>query len=302
MNSKTFVLCISMALPLLVAVEAFVGNTANMYPNVPTRVSALQETATTNDNDGKLKDGVVVNNPRKEGLAFMLDDGTRKSHSMAENSAFVSGFFKGLASRESYSNLVASLYFVYIAMEGAMDNTTYENIQIMDDRSLRRVDSLEQDLQYLLGDNWKSHIQPSPATKAYVNRINEIAQLSNDDYNGNNSKSYLLLAHLYTRYLGDLFGGQMMGGMATRSLQLEGTNGVAFYNFDDIPSVTNFITVWYQKLNELDLTDQQKQEIVDEANYVFSLNIGILQELDGSPLKAMWTLAINTLKKKISFL
>lgn len=47
----------------------------------------------------------VVSNPRKEGLALMLDDGTRKSHSMAENTAFVSGFFKGIATKESFSNL-----------------------------------------------------------------------------------------------------------------------------------------------------------------------------------------------------
>lgn len=55
------------------------------------------------------KDDVVevesVTNPRKEGLALMLDDGTRKSHSMAENTAFVSGFFKGIATKESFSNL-----------------------------------------------------------------------------------------------------------------------------------------------------------------------------------------------------
>ena len=47
----------------------------------------------------------VVSNPRKEGLALMLDDGTRKSHSMAENTAFVSGFFKGIATKESFANL-----------------------------------------------------------------------------------------------------------------------------------------------------------------------------------------------------
>ena len=35
---------------------------------------------------------------RQSGLAFMLDDGTRKSHSMAENSAFVSGFFRRVSS------------------------------------------------------------------------------------------------------------------------------------------------------------------------------------------------------------
>jgi len=39
------------------------------------------------------------------------------------------------------------------------------------------------------------------------------------------------------RYLGDLFGGQMMSGMATKSLGLEQGNGVAFYRFTGIPDV-----------------------------------------------------------------
>ena len=41
----------------------------------------------------------------------------------------------------------------------------------------------------------------------------------------------------YSRYLGDLFGGQMMSGMATKSLGLEQGKGVAFYKFQDISDV-----------------------------------------------------------------
>jgi heme oxygenase len=91
----------------------------------------------------------------------------------------------------------------------------------------------------------------------------------------------------------------MMGGMATRSLDLENGKGVAFYNFEEIPNAKDFITDWYQKLNDLDLSAQQKQEIVDEANFVFDLNIGILQELDGSPLRTLWTLTLNSLKSRL---
>jgi len=47
------------------------------------------------------------------------------------------------------------------------------------------------------------------------------------------------------------------------------------------------------------LTEQEKQEIVDEANFCFGLNIAIFEELEGSPFKAMWTLAMNSLKLKL---
>ena len=66
---------------------------------------------------------------------------------------------------------------------------------------------------------WLSQIKLSPAAKVYVARVQEVAA----------TKPYLLVAHQYTRYLGDLFGGQMMGGMASRSLDLANGDGTAFY-------------------------------------------------------------------------
>eukprot|EP00984_Skeletonema_dohrnii_P003375 scaffold1138_cov99-Skeletonema_dohrnii-CCMP3373.AAC.1 len=227
-------------------------------------------------------------NPRLAGLALMLDDGTRKSHSMAQNSQFVSGFFAGLADRESYRALITSLYFVYEAMEDAMEKSMDEGVKALDYPTLRRSESLKKDMDFFYGEKWQDDIRPSPAAKAYVARINEIAE----------TKPYLMVAHQYTRYLGDLFGGQMMSGMARRSLSLENGDGTAFYTFDDIPSAKDFITEWYTSLNALDLTQQQKEDIVDEANLVFALNIDVLQELTGSPLKAMLTLAVNSLKEK----
>ena len=138
---------------------------------------------------------------------------------------------------------------------------------------------------------WPSQIQPSPAAKAYVARVQNAAA----------TKPYLLIAHQYTRYLGDLFEGQMMGGMASRSLNLENGDGTAFYIFDDIPSAKDFITEWYTRLNGLELTDEQRGEIVDEANRVFDLNINLLQELEGSAFNAVLMLTINSLKSKLGF-
>jgi hypothetical protein len=42
---------------------------------------------------------------RGSGLALALDDGTRKSHSVAENTAFVTGFFRGIATKQSFGQL-----------------------------------------------------------------------------------------------------------------------------------------------------------------------------------------------------
>merc|ERR1712032_273123 len=90
-------------------------------------------------------------NARLSGMALMLDDGTRKSHSVAESTQFVTGFFKGLADKDSYRALITSLYFVYAAMEKAMDNTIEERVKDLDYEHLRRLTSLERDMDFFYG-------------------------------------------------------------------------------------------------------------------------------------------------------
>ena len=228
-------------------------------------------------------------NPRTFGLALELDDGTRKSHSLAENTQFVSGFFKGLSNKESFARLVESLYYVYEAMENVMDNTDDINVKSLDFPSLRRLAELEKDMSFYFGEDWKSKSKPSMATTKYVERIKEIGEKSPE----------LLVAHLYTRYLGDLFGGQMMGGMATRSLGLESGEGISFYKFTDIQEVKPFIDEYYTKLNSLDLSAETRQAIVDEANLVFTYNIYIFDELEGNGIKTMFKLLGSSIKDKI---
>jgi heme oxygenase len=231
----------------------------------------------------------LKDNPRKSGLALMLDDGTRKSHSMAENTQFVTGFFKGLGDRSSFSQLVTSLYFVYQAMEDAFESTGDPRVRRLDYPELRRLAAIEEDLAYFYGPDWRQQISPSPAASRYCERIRQVAAENPE----------LLIAHQYTRYLGDLFGGQMMGGMAESSLGLEGGRGTSFYRFRDIQDTKAFITDWYSDLNTLDLRPEVKEEIVEEANLVFRLNIDILEELDGSPFTAAWQLVASFFRSKL---
>ena len=79
---------------------------------------------------------VAETSARATGLALALDDGTRKSHSVAENTAFVTGFFRGIATKTAFSQLVCSLYFVYEAMEKSFDETKDAGVKALDYNSL----------------------------------------------------------------------------------------------------------------------------------------------------------------------
>ena len=279
---------ISVAKVVIALLSAFAVNC--YVSKVPvSRISRLKKLSMAVELNDKVETPV---NPRlvEGGLSQLLDDGTRKSHSMAENSAFVTGFFKGVSNKDTFAKLVKSLYFVYEAMEMTLESSEESRVIALDYPNLRRTKSLENDMEYFYGPDWKKTVTPSSATKEYCEHIRKVGK----------EQPFLLVAHQYTRYLGDLFGGQMMGGMAKKSLNLEESKGIAFYNFESIPNTRAFITEWYVTLNALDFTETQRQELVDEANLVFRLNIGIFNELEGNPASTAFKLLLGALKDKIT--
>ena len=53
-------------------------------------------------------------------------------------------------------------------------------------------------------------------------------------------------------------------------------------------------------MNTLDFTEEEKTELVEEANLVFRYNIAIFEELEGNSLKAMASLALAALRERLT--
>ncbi|KAM3113060.1 biliverdin-producing heme oxygenase [Phormidesmis sp. 146-33] len=222
-------------------------------------------------------------------LATKLREGTKKAHTMAENTGFISCFLKGTVEKNSYRKLVANLYFVYSAMEEAMhqhqDHPVLGKLYFPE---LDRKASLEQDLAYYFGPNWKSEVAPSEATKPYVKRIQDIAA----------TQPELLIAHLYTRYMGDLSGGQILRKIAQNAMNLSDEDGLAFYSFSQIPDERAFKKMYRQQLDEVPVDEATDDRIVEEANDAFGLNMKMFQELEGNLIKAIGVQLFNLLTRK----
>ena len=224
-------------------------------------------------------------------LATMLREGTKKSHTMAENVGFVKCFLKGVVEKTSYRKLVTNLYFVYSAMEEEMEK--HRNHPILSKiyfPELNRQKSLEKDLQYYYGSNWRNEINCSSAGEAYVKRIREISA----------SQPELLVAHSYTRYLGDLSGGQILKKIAQQAMNLADGEGTAFYEFETISDETAFKNIYRQAMNELPVSEETAEQIVDEANAAFGMNMKMFQELEGNLVKAIGQMLFNSLTRRRS--
>lgn len=138
-------------------------------------------------------------------------------------------------------------------------------------KELGRLQGLEEDMEFYFGEEWRERVLMSDATKAYVDRIHEVAD----------KDPALLIAHHYTRYLGDLSGGQILRKMAMKAMDLPSTGeGVQFYVFENISDAKKFKNMYRSRLDELNIDKDKSDEIVKEANYVFMLNIYLFQEID----------------------
>ncbi|NDJ16326.1 heme oxygenase (biliverdin-producing) [Myxacorys almedinensis] len=222
-------------------------------------------------------------------LATKLREGTKKSHSMAENTGFIACFLKGTVEKNSYRKLVSNLYFVYSAMEEEMQkHRNHPVLSKMYFPELERKESLEQDLAYYFGANWRDQVAPSAATQAYVDRIHEVAKTDPE----------LMIAHLYTRYLGDLSGGQILKKIAQNGMNLSDGEGTSFYEFSQIPDEREFKKHYRATLDELPIDDAKGDRIVDEANDAFGSNMKMFQELEGNLIKAIGVALFNVLTRK----
>ncbi|MCF4966469.1 biliverdin-producing heme oxygenase [Nostoc sp. CMAA1605] len=222
-------------------------------------------------------------------LANKLRVGTKKAHTMAENVGFVKCFLKGVVEKSSYRKLVGNFYYIYSAMEEEMEkHSQHPIISKINFTQLNRKHTLEQDLSYYYGANWREQVKLSPAGEAYVKRIREISA----------TEPELLIAHSYTRYLGDLSGGQILKNIAVTAMNLNDGQGTAFYEFADISDEKAFKAKYRQTLDELPLDDATGDRIVDEANAAFGMNMKMFQELEGNLIKAIGVMLYNTLTRK----
>ena len=226
-------------------------------------------------------------------FSVQIKEGTKKSHSAAENTAFVASFLRGVVSKESYKNLVKDLYYVYRTMEEEIekhkDHPVVGKLYLPE---LYRVNNLERDLRFYYGPDWRSIIMPSVACAEYVSRI-KCCSYTNPNF---------FVGHHYTRYLGDLSGGQILYNIAKRSLpftkyELDAGEGLHFYEFDSIPDAKEYKEKYRAVLNSLDLNQNQVDEIIEEANYAFKLNMDMFNALNGNWFKSLIQIVGSILKK-----
>jgi heme oxygenase (biliverdin-producing, ferredoxin) len=199
-------------------------------------------------------------------LSVALKKGSAVEHARAEQSPFVTELLAGRVNNRGYADYLLRLRVVYAALEVAVRARRHDPlVAAVYDPVLERLPAIEADLSY-----WKPHGGNgihSRAAEAYRNRIAEA------------SWGGALVAHHYTRYLGDLSGGQAIGKILDRTFSLGG-DGLAMYRFALRPKP--FKDRYRARLDALRLEPDAVRRTVEEVKVAFGLNQAMFDELSGN--------------------
>lgn len=170
-----------------------------------------------------------------------LKELTADKHREAESQPFLKSIFAGKVDVPKYTDYLFQLLHVYQVLEFYADmHNLFEGIE-----DIKRSKQIEMDWIELLGDRPSDMV--NKPTENYINYLHSIRH-----------DPEKIMAHVYVRHMGDLFGGQMLAKL------LPGSNN--FYKFDNIQTLVKGIR---EKINV---------SLAEEAIVAFNHNIAIIKE------------------------
>lgn len=206
-------------------------------------------------------------------LSRWLIEETNDLHEKALRGHFMQAMMQRRVAPREYAEWVAALFSVYTELEFQLQEHAAEPLVAqMDDSRLRRLPNLEADLLYFYGANW-ANLLPSPSlfTIRYVSRISDVAD-----------QPHRLVVHHWMRYGGGLAGGQFLKAALKAGLKLKPQDGVVkgvnYHTFDKLGDIQTYYESYLLKLDQLDITEEMREEMKEEARIAFDLNIKLNDE------------------------
>jgi heme oxygenase len=198
-------------------------------------------------------------------VAALVRAATADDHRNAESRGFITRLMGGELSLDDYTRYLAQYAWVYEALEARGSRPGDPEVF---DPKLARFAAIESDLAALGASDWRESHPPLPATAAYVAHLRDIAD---DDVR--------YLAHHYTRYLGDLSGGQAIAALVGRHYGAT-PEQLSFYAFDlGDEGPVRYKRRYREAMNALALDPAQVDVLIDEARVSFRLNGAVFEAL-----------------------
>jgi heme oxygenase len=210
-------------------------------------------------------------------LTDLMRERTHPLHVRAERSGIVSDVLRGKASRYGYALLMRNLLPAYSQLEAGLEAGRASPIlRTVARRELYRAPALKADLGQMFGPMWDRELPLLDAGEQYGQRVADAAR---GDGAG-------LIAHAYTRYFGDLSGGQVMKRLLGRTPGLK-PQELTFFDFSDIDDKDDFKRNYRRALDDSATMIADIDAVVAEAVAAFELNIAVAEGVQTAILTAV---------------
>jgi heme oxygenase (biliverdin-producing, ferredoxin) len=199
-------------------------------------------------------------------VAALVREASADDHRSAETRGFITALLGGALSLADYTRYLAQLAWVYEALEA---RGTRPGDPAVFDPALARMDVIDADLAALGASDWRTGHPPLAATAAYTAHLRAITADGDD---------VRYLAHHYTRYLGDLSGGQAIAALVGRHYGAT-PEQLGFFRFDLGDGAVHYKRRYRQAMNDLALTPPEVDVLIAEVRESFRLNSAVFEAL-----------------------
>jgi heme oxygenase len=190
-------------------------------------------------------------------------------HRIARTTGFMRTLISGEASLREYGGHLFNQYIVYQSLEKSLEQFWFHPmVGSVYYPGLRRTPSLENDLEAVVGPNWRN-LRALDSTEVYSRRLRELSRT----YPG------LLAAHAYVHYSDLLSGGTVLRQILAEEYNLD-EEALHFYDFSHIADLPDFALDYREAVGLLPLQDQDKQEFINEIKLSFVLSTSISFEME----------------------
>ena len=202
-----------------------------------------------------------------EKFSARLRQGTATIHDDVEHTDFMDDLMEGRLDAEAYATLLTQYEVIYAALEerarAFADDSVFAAFY---DRRLERHARIVADLAALNSSGVTVGSGVVPSARDYALRLSAI------------ETPEAMIAHHYTRYLGDLSGGQAIGTLMARHYGI-GAEALTMWDFSALGKTKPFKDDYRGRLDEIAATGGDEQAVLDEAIAAFEVNGALLGEL-----------------------
>jgi heme oxygenase len=209
----------------------------------------------------------TTTDPATVRFSTTLRERTMGDHGDAEGSTLMRDLVAGTLDRDRMGDLLGQHLLVYRALErtarALADDPVVAPFLLP---GLERTEALEADVRLLLGAGAVDAVAARPGTAAYVARIEAVGSWAGG-----------FVAHHYTRYLGDLSGGQHIRRIVERAYP---DLPIRFYTFEGVASPKALKERYRELLDEAPWPADEQDRVVDEVRQAYRLNQEMFASLE----------------------